>query len=188
MDPRANNQFDPQRVLMEQKQFAKQHGINLSPQPKRIITPKDSEEKNFQHRQGGADPNQYNDGQGQMAEADGEKELLIMTIEIGDGKKDTVRVFENDDPNELAKRFCEKHNLNHNIIYPLAQNIYTNMEQVLQERLEQLNYGNGEYLDSKGVPISDDDTRRTQQQNTGGFRNPDGESADRYYQYQQQQQ
>lgn len=51
-----------------------------------------------------------------------------MTIEIGDGKKDTVRVFENDDPNVLAKRFCEKHNLNPNIIYPLAQNIYTNME------------------------------------------------------------
>lgn len=67
------------------------------------------------------------------------KELLVMTIEIGNGQKDTIHVFENDDPNDLAYNFCEKHNLDSTIVFPLSQNIYTNMEQVINERVELLN-------------------------------------------------
>ena len=61
-----------------------------------------------------------------------------MTIEIGNGQKDTIRVLENDDPNELAREFCNRHALNSSITFPLAQNIYSNMEQVINERAKMI--------------------------------------------------
>jgi hypothetical protein len=169
MDPR-NNKYDPNHILAQQRQFAEQHGIDLSPAPKKIMTPEESLDKNMgragsEYKQGSDDVAKYSlDGQ--------EKELLIMTIEIGDGQKDTLRVFENDDPNELAKQFCEKHGLNPNIVYPLAQNIYANMEQVLQERLEALNYGGNEYPETKEQP---QEYSKFPEQKTGGFREGDYE-------------
>ena len=65
-------------------------------------------------------------------------ELLIMTIEIGNGRKDTVHVFEGDQPEDLAALFCQKHNLNSSVIFPLSENIRANMQQVLNERAEVL--------------------------------------------------
>mgnify|MGYP006976747553 CR=1 FL=1 len=162
-DPRYN-MYDPQQVLMQQKQFAEQHGISLSPYPKRIITPEESAEKNVNRLPTGYE--NYVEDLKKAVEEPQEKELLIMTIEIGDGKKDTLRVFENDDPNELAKAFCQKHGLNPNIIYPLAQNIYNNMEQVLQERLDALNYGVNEYNENKSIQ---DDAQKFPEQQTGAF-------------------
>lgn len=169
MDSR-NQKFDPNQVLAQQRQFAEQHGIDLSPHPQKIMTPEESLEKNMgraasEFKQGSDDIAKYSlDGQ--------EKELLIMTIEIGDGQKDTLRVFENDDPNDLAKEFCDKHGLNPNIVYPLAQNIYANMEQVLQERLEALNYGGNEYPEGKDQL---QEYSKFPEQKTGGFREGDYE-------------
>lgn len=40
------------------------------------------------------------------------KELLIMTIEIEEGKLDQIVVHENENAITLAQKFCEKHNLN----------------------------------------------------------------------------
>ena len=64
---------------------------------------------------------------------DASKALLIMNINIGDGEKYSLSVMEGDDPFDLAKAFCKKHSLNENVIDALAQNIYDNMELVLQE-------------------------------------------------------
>lgn len=64
---------------------------------------------------------------------DTNKALLIMNINIGDGKKYSLSVMEGDDPFDLARNFCKKHNLEDNVVEALAQNIYDNMEQVLQD-------------------------------------------------------
>ena len=68
--------------------------------------------------------------------AENKTELLIMTIEIGQGRKDTIHVFEGDEPQDLARAFCSKHNLSPSIVLPLTQNIIANIEQVLTERSE----------------------------------------------------
>lgn len=51
------------------------------------------------------------------------REILIMTIDIGNGRKGQIRVFEGDDPHELARSFCQEHRLNPKIIDVLVQNI-----------------------------------------------------------------
>jgi len=61
------------------------------------------------------------------------KALLVMNINVGDGKRHSLPVMEDDDPYDLARRFCLQYGLNDNVIDALAQNIYDNMEQVLQE-------------------------------------------------------
>jgi hypothetical protein len=160
--------YDPSQVLAQQRQFAEQHGIDLSPYPKKLATPEGPSEQH--NLRAGSDYKESYEDNGKYSAEGEEKELLIMTIEIGDGQKDTLRVFENDDPNDLAKAFCDKHGLNPNIIYPLAQNIYSNMEQVLQERLEALNYGGSEYAEGnqEGQEYS-----KFPEQKTGGFRAED---------------
>jgi hypothetical protein len=37
------------------------------------------------------------------------KELLTLTIEIGDGQNETILIYEGDDPNQLANAFAIKH-------------------------------------------------------------------------------
>ena len=83
--------------------------------------------------------------------ADNKIELLIMTIEIGQGRKDTIHVFEGDDPQELARAFCTKHNLSTSIVIPLTQNIMANIEQVLSERNEAMRASN----ENKKSPLSE---------------------------------
>ena len=88
----------------------------------------------------------------QAFEDDIKKELLIMTIEIGNDQEDTIYVNEDDDPYNVAEKFVNKHNLNQNIISPLSHNIYTNMEQVLKEKLE--------ILDDKNLKPTLEETAR----------------------------
>ncbi|CAG9334144.1 unnamed protein product [Blepharisma stoltei] len=71
-------------------------------------------------------------------------EVLILTINLGNSKDDIV-IHEFDDPNILAKRFCEKHNLGLEVESTLAEHIIFNLEKVLQDlsninqRLQQKN-------------------------------------------------
>lgn len=37
------------------------------------------------------------------------RELLTLTIEIGDGQNETILIYEGDDPNQLANAFALKH-------------------------------------------------------------------------------
>ena len=91
-----------------------------------------------------------------------------MTIDIGNGKKDILRIRENDVPFDLAYQFCMKHNLNMKIADILAENIKSNMEiarnknqtsqrqqqeeQEYEER--EYDYGQGETQREK-IPVSD---------------------------------
>ena len=40
-----------------------------------------------------------------------EGEILVVSVEINDGKKDVIKVYENDDPWILASEFAIKHGL-----------------------------------------------------------------------------
>ena len=39
------------------------------------------------------------------------KEILTLTIEIGEGQNDHIFIHEGDDPNVLAQAFASKHNI-----------------------------------------------------------------------------
>jgi len=100
------------------------------------------------------------------------QELLVMTIDLGDGTKDLLKVFEGEDPFVLASEFCEKHGLNPQLIEPLAQNIYGNMEQVLQESVQTLDmYGPG----SQTEPAEDISESRENNGDTANYRHVEEE-------------
>lgn len=94
------------------------------------------------------------------------QELLVMTIDLGDGSKDLLKVFEGEDPYDLAQEFCERHGLNPQLVEPLAQNIYGNMEQVLKESVETLDMcSTSQYNGTVSEPRGSDS-----KQDTGKFR------------------
>lgn len=58
------------------------------------------------------------------------KVLLHMTVEIGDGRSDIIRVHEGDDARTLADEFCQHHDLSVNVVRPLADHIKANLEKL----------------------------------------------------------
>lgn len=54
-------------------------------------------------------------------------EILIMTIDIGDGRKDEILVKEDDDPHTLAENFCAKHRLGSEVKEALIEQIEQNL-------------------------------------------------------------
>jgi hypothetical protein len=56
--------------------------------------------------------------------------ILIMTVDIGDGRIGTIEVHSNDDPLELAKAFCAFHSLGDHVHAPLAQHITNSLRQL----------------------------------------------------------
>lgn len=60
------------------------------------------------------------------------QELLVMTVEIGDGRQDIITISENDDPNQLAYDFAQKHKLDKSLQQSLAQVIRQNKELVVK--------------------------------------------------------
>jgi hypothetical protein len=57
-----------------------------------------------------------------------------MTIDIGNGNKGEIRIFEGDDPYQLALDFCSTYRLSAKIVDILVENIKTNLDLVIQER------------------------------------------------------
>eukprot|EP00742_Colponemidia_sp_Colp-10_P009455 GILJ01010311.1.p1 GENE.GILJ01010311.1~~GILJ01010311.1.p1 ORF type:complete len:848 (-),score=134.53 GILJ01010311.1:87-2630(-) len=53
--------------------------------------------------------------------------ILIMTVEIGDGKRDTIKVHAGDHPRVLAENFCHKHSLSADLLEPLTEHIRSNV-------------------------------------------------------------
>ncbi|CAG9333075.1 unnamed protein product [Blepharisma stoltei] len=58
------------------------------------------------------------------------QELLVMTVEIGDGRQDIITISENDDPFQLAHDFAMKHKLDKSLQQSLAHVIRQNKELV----------------------------------------------------------
>jgi hypothetical protein len=57
-----------------------------------------------------------------------EMEVLIMDIEIGDGRHDEIRVKKGQLPSSVAHEFCKKHGLSYTIQTALAENIENNLK------------------------------------------------------------
>ena len=63
------------------------------------------------------------------------KQLLVMTIEIGDGRQDFIAVYEKDDPSALAQEFSSKYNLDSTLTRNLSIMIKENKNEVLSKGL-----------------------------------------------------
>lgn len=67
---------------------------------------------------------------GSISDPNRNPEILVMTVEIGDGRQDVISVKQNDDPSILAKEFAFKHGLGQELQTSLAQLIVENKERV----------------------------------------------------------
>lgn len=61
--------------------------------------------------------------------------LLVTTVDIGDGKSDTIEYRKGDDAAEVARLFVAKHGLPPAITLPLAQHILDNLKQALKVKV-----------------------------------------------------
>lgn len=55
-------------------------------------------------------------------------EILVMTVEYAPGKRDSITVHANDEPEDLAEIFVGKHKLDISAIPVLTKHIITNIE------------------------------------------------------------
>lgn len=66
------------------------------------------------------------------------KELLTITVEIGNGQKENIIIFENDDAQQISNEFCRKHSINDElkVIFTnqIAENIIQVKEEIAQEK------------------------------------------------------
>jgi len=54
--------------------------------------------------------------------------MLIIDIDTGENEKDRIEVFKDDQPDQLAKKFCEKHNYD--------ESTFDTLKQMIEERLK----------------------------------------------------
>lgn len=62
-------------------------------------------------------------------------EILNITVDIGKGKQDQIVVYENDEPNMVARDFASKHNLPQKLELALSRNIYDLIRDINKEQL-----------------------------------------------------
>ena len=66
-------------------------------------------------------------------ESDGNTEYFNLQIKLPNGKIQTIKVYENDDPNEVVEEFCKIHTIDNNIKYKLVANIKNCQKQFLMK-------------------------------------------------------
>jgi hypothetical protein len=71
------------------------------------------------------------------------KELLSMTVTMGDKRHDTIVVHENDKPFELAQQFCFQNNLPSKYIKPLTLQLVKSLQNLAQSSTEETHRGSG---------------------------------------------
>jgi hypothetical protein len=54
--------------------------------------------------------------------------ILVTTVELAPGIEGTITLYEGDDPQDAAHRFCLEHGLPANVVEPLALHILENLE------------------------------------------------------------
>lgn len=61
------------------------------------------------------------------------KELLTITVEIGNGQKENIIIYENDDAQQVSDAFCNKHGINDELKVIFTNQIAENIMQVKEE-------------------------------------------------------
>jgi hypothetical protein len=69
-------------------------------------------------------------------------ELLTITVEIGNGQKENIVIYENDDAQQISDVFCEKHNINDDLKVIFTNQIAENIIQVKREIANETAYEN----------------------------------------------
>ena len=69
-------------------------------------------------------------------ESDGNDEYFNLQIKLPNGKMKTLKVYENDDPNEVVEEFCKIHSIDDNIKSKLVANIENCQRQFLMKNNE----------------------------------------------------
>ena len=69
-------------------------------------------------------------------ESDGNDEYFNLQIKLPNGKMKTLKVYENDDPNEVVEEFCKIHSIDDNIKSKLVANIENCQRQFLMKNSE----------------------------------------------------
>ena len=62
-------------------------------------------------------------------------EILNITVDIGGGRQDRIIVYENDEPNLVAREFAQRHNLNQKLELALSKNICDLLKDINKEQL-----------------------------------------------------
>ncbi|CAI2384299.1 unnamed protein product [Moneuplotes crassus] len=65
-----------------------------------------------------------------------EKELLTITVEIGNDQQENIVIMEGETANEVAERFCNKYDMNDELRLLFTEQIEQNIEQALNEMNE----------------------------------------------------
>jgi len=77
--------------------------------------------------------NQNSSASIQSNKIDRGKELLTITVEIGNGQKEKIIIFENDDPQKISEEFCLKHEISEDLQEIFINQINENINQVKEE-------------------------------------------------------
>ncbi|OMJ92934.1 hypothetical protein SteCoe_4144 [Stentor coeruleus] len=107
----------------------------------------------------------------------GNRELLVMTVEIGDGRQDVIAIHENDDPSDLARIFAEKHGLDNSLMQSLISLIQENKDIIRKK--EQGEVGSLDWMASHSMSPSQ---QIREHKNKGPKQPKKGTVYDRIYQ------
>lgn len=66
------------------------------------------------------------------------KEILVMTLDIGNGKLENIKLNENDDPSKTAWDFCTRHGFGKEVYEYLSLNIAQNLGLAIREKRESI--------------------------------------------------
>lgn len=69
--------------------------------------------------------------------------LLVTTVDIGEGKAGRIELRLGDDPVDVARAFCARHNLPDTIVLPLAQHLEENLAETAAAAAAAFAHGNG---------------------------------------------
>ena len=59
-------------------------------------------------------------------ESEEANEVLVVSVDLGTGKRDYIKVYEDDDPYQVAAQFAQNHNLDENLEQALGKHIAEN--------------------------------------------------------------
>ena len=66
------------------------------------------------------------------------KAVIVMKVDLGEGRRDEIHLHEGDDPAKVALDFCYKNQLEAKVIEPLTKNINYQMSNYLKQKDEKL--------------------------------------------------
>ena len=73
-----------------------------------------------------------------IMDSSSENEVLIISVDLGDGLRDQITIHDDDIPEDVSFDFCEKHNLGIKARVVLTEEIEKNLQNIYQTRLSRI--------------------------------------------------